>query len=77
MCDHCEVMYINGIKCHEIGCPVAYLDYTAECRWCGQKIKPYEGIREPDGRSFCDNSCYCYYYNLPCEENDIEESEED
>ena len=40
MCDSCEVLYINGHKCHEIGCPEAWKDYNRECRACGCSFKP-------------------------------------
>ena len=39
-CNQCEVLYINGIKCHETGCPEAYKDEVKECLWCGSKFKP-------------------------------------
>lgn len=26
-CDGCELLWINGIMCHETGCPFAYHDY--------------------------------------------------
>jgi len=52
MCDSCEVLYINGIKCHEQGCPEAWKDYERECKWCGTKFKP-----EHSRQDFCDESC--------------------
>lgn len=52
MCDQCEIAYINGVKCHEIGCPDAWKDETRECKWCGNEFKPKE--REQD---FCEVSC--------------------
>lgn len=39
-CDSCEVLYINGIKTHEQGCPDAWKDYELTCLECGCKFKP-------------------------------------
>ena len=52
MCISCEVLYINGVKCHETGCPDAWKDYKRECDWCGTEFTP-----EYDGQQFCDDSC--------------------
>ena len=57
MCQQCEVIYINGIKCHEQGCPIAWQDYTRECKWCGQDFKP-----EEQQQQCCDNECAGAYY---------------
>lgn len=56
-CDHCQVVRINGTPTHEIGCPVAWQDYTRECKECGTLFTP-----ESSGQQFCDDSCY-YAYN--------------
>ena len=56
MCQQCEVLYINGIKCHEIGCPLAYLDETRECKECGTKFKP-----EDRRQVFCSDHCGAIY----------------
>jgi len=42
MCNSCEALMINGIYCHETGCPEAWKDYQRECKWCGQDFKPEE-----------------------------------
>ena len=42
MCDQCEVLYINGVKCHEIGCPDAWRDYERSCKWCDADFMPQE-----------------------------------
>jgi hypothetical protein len=39
-CKSCEVLVINGLRCHETGCPDAWRDYERECRWCGQPFQP-------------------------------------
>lgn len=52
MCKSCEVLYINGVKCHETGCPESYKDYSRECKWCGGGFTPI------DNRDyFCDTDC--------------------
>jgi len=40
LCNSCDCLYINGVKCHEIGCPDAWKDYTIECAWCGREFTP-------------------------------------
>ena len=34
-CDGCSPSKINGVFCHEAGCPDAWRDYMIECRECG------------------------------------------
>ncbi len=34
-CDGCEILSINGVLCHEHGCPHAWRDYRVECCECG------------------------------------------
>ena len=58
MCEQCEALMINGLYCHEIGCPVAWKDYNRECKWCGQEFKP-----EDQGQKFCEDSCAESYYS--------------
>ena len=54
MCQSCEILYINGEKCHETGCPDAWKDETRSCNWCGQMFVP-----EDREQNHCDYSCYC------------------
>lgn len=51
-CDSCEVLYINGLKCHEQGCPDSWKDEIRECDWCGQNFKP-----EERHNAFCSQDC--------------------
>ena len=41
-CSQCQVLIINGVRCHETGCPLAWKDYTRECFECGCYFKPEE-----------------------------------
>ena len=52
MCNQCEALTINGLYCHEIGCPEAWKDYPRTCKWCGSKFTP-----EESSQYFCDDSC--------------------
>jgi len=52
-CNSCEALTINGVYCHETGCPEAWRDETRECKWCGTKFTP----DSPD-HTFCDESCF-------------------
>ena len=51
-CNSCEVLVINGIKCHEHGCPEAWRDEIRECKWCGTEFHP-----EDREQVFCSESC--------------------
>lgn len=67
MCQSCNVISINGVNCHEIGCPDSWMDYTKECKWCGNKFKPEEKYQD-----FCDDGCYRAYNGYPEEFEDYE-----
>ena len=41
-CDSCEALMINGIYCHESGCPDMWKTKTYLCKWCGAKFTPEE-----------------------------------
>ncbi len=41
-CSQCEAVCINGVACHEIGCP----NRTAECEECGDVIPHWQRICE-------------------------------
>lgn len=67
-CDSCNVLYINGHKSHEIGCPYAYKDYKVECKNCGKSFYPEFARQE-----LCSNHCHADYYCLPCDCDDCQE----
>ncbi len=52
MCQSCEALTINGLYCHEHGCPDAWKD--VKCKLCGRKpgddLKPLMCICEIDTR---------------------------
>jgi hypothetical protein len=62
MCQSCEVLTINGILCHETGCPNSWKDKVIECKNCGTEFVP-----EEKGQKFCDNHCFCMYNNIECD----------
>lgn len=52
-CDSCSPSMINGVLCHEMGCPDAWRDYRRECRECGCDFYPQErGENVCEGCSF-------------------------
>jgi len=57
MCNQCEMLTINGVACHETGCP----NTPRECKWCGETFTP-AGFRS----QCCSHSCDVSYNNLDC-----------
>lgn len=51
-CDQCNSAMINGVFCHEAGCPDSWKHITRECKWCGSEFEP-----ESRDDIFCDESC--------------------
>lgn len=66
MCQSCQVARINGVLCHEIGCPDAWKDYSRTCKWCGSTFVP-----EDRDQVCCDEGCYCAWAGLP-DPNDLD-----
>lgn len=70
-CQSCEVANINGIRCHEHGCPDAWRDELRECKECGREFVP-----EDRHQQFCDVSCLSAYSGISygvCEDVSDEE----
>jgi hypothetical protein len=44
-CDGCNPSRINGVLCHEAGCPEAWRDHAVACRECGCDFYPEERFR--------------------------------
>lgn len=57
MCDSCEVIAINGVNTHELGCPEAWRDYSRDCKECGQPFLP-----ESSHQVCCDDDCNQAYH---------------
>jgi hypothetical protein len=51
-CPSCEVLTINGVRCHEHGCPDAWREKTRECAECGSDFVP-----EYREQTFCSDEC--------------------
>lgn len=57
MCDSCDALTINGVYCHEHGCPDAWKDSVRECKWCGN---PFQ--LEEQHQKCCSEECAESYY---------------
>lgn len=42
MCQSCKAVMINGVYCHERGCPDAWRDKRIACWICGYDFAPKE-----------------------------------
>ena len=71
-CNSCEVLKINGVRCHERGCPDAWQDYERECGWCGSAFLPEESHQK-----CCDESCAAAYYGYPLPQEQEEDPDYD
>lgn len=66
-CDQCEALCVNGVPCHETGCPRSHIDlrtgepYEVECRECGTAFVP------ADGEQCCSPCCSAAYSGYGCE----------
>lgn len=60
-CDSCQLIRINGLVCHETGCPNAWKDTSRECKECGTEFQP-----QASHEKFCSHSCESGYYGGPC-----------
>ena len=54
-CEQCEIAVINGVCCHELGCPLAWQDEIRECKECGQEFEP-----EHKNQRWCDDCGHEY-----------------
>ena len=57
-CPGCELVLINGVLCHELGCDFCYMFVTRECKWCGSEYWP-----DNMGQKFCSDECKPDYFN--------------
>jgi hypothetical protein len=58
-CAGCQVVRIQGVVCHESGCPEAWKSEKRVCEWCGSAFRP-----ESRRQTFCDASCAAAYAGL-------------
>jgi len=56
-CDTCQPVTVNGVVCHEAGCPNAWRDYQRVCKWCGCEFWP-----ENPGQDCCCEDCAAAYH---------------
>ncbi len=68
MCTQCELVHINGIPCHETGCPISYQDTIRECNWCGVNFNPSD-----QHQTECSHTCQVLYAGFDCECNECTE----
>lgn len=58
-CAQCEVLVINGVPCHEHGCPDSHIDpttgrgYVKDCKFCGRSFRMSYRHQESCGRRDC------------------------
>jgi len=59
LCSDCDACVINGVACHEHGCPSSHINlatgkpHIIPCFWCGSPI--------PADKTFCDDECAAAY----------------
>lgn len=58
-CPDCEALMIDGVYCHELGCPSAWKDKKIECKNCGTIFTPDEKHQK-----FCSQECYWSYWGI-------------
>lgn len=56
-CESCQVVRINGVLCHETGCPDAWKTATRDCKECGREFRPKER-----GQKCCSKRCNRAYF---------------
>lgn len=59
MCKSCEALMINGVLCHETGCPDAWKGKQKECRECGCEFTPEDKYDQ-----FCSEDCFLCFHGM-------------
>lgn len=59
LCSQCEALVINGVPCHETGCPNAR--ERRECDECGSVF-----VADSIQQSTCGHTCFVAYNGLDC-----------
>jgi hypothetical protein len=62
MCSSCEITNINGVPCHETGCPDAWKGAIIKCKWCGDDFVPKE-----KHQTCCSHTCTMAYLSISCD----------
>ena len=62
-CDSCQALMINGVYCHEQGCPNAWKNKRVECRECGDRFYPQERYQQT-----CDSCLFASQFEYLPEE---------
>lgn len=52
-CDQCEMLSINGVPCHETGCP------NARKQWDGEQWRAVFNCRECGCQNYVGDACTC------------------
>lgn len=65
MCQSCQAARINGLLCHETGCPECWRDGLRECLECGTEFTP-----EDRDHRFCSPCCAAAWYGTECDCDD-------
>lgn len=70
MCESCEALTVNGVLCHEVGCPDAWMGEVRTCFECGCDFRAEERyqrccwdcLRAEDHADdhVCDDDCRSY-----------------
>ena len=58
-CGQCQAIMINGVYCHETGCPNQHLDTIRQCLWCGHEFT----VTDNYGIDFCSVDCNEDYHS--------------
>jgi len=69
-CDGCSPSIVNGVLCHEQGCPDAWKDIELECYWCGTEYYPDQ---KPGHLKTCSPDCYSAYMGFDTDNYDEED----
>lgn len=62
-CESCNASMINGIFCHETGCPDAWKNHKYSCKNCGCDFTPES---KDDSFVVCGHVCFVNYYGHEC-----------
>ena len=49
-CNGCTPVRVNGLLCHELGCPDSWRDHEEECRECGSDF-----VKSDRHQTLCDD----------------------